>query len=259
VKESPEYAFSIEDSKSNAEKLRETIEECFSKGYLRKIWPRINDVKELIGRFDGDEKEGNWIKESLLGIDVAFDLLARSNDGNRYREFAFLQLFVPIERYVKDSNIIRKMGDCFYICKGKGLGYKIAWKVDNGSNYSNKYKSAISFVGGKYVFKTDNVSEKVCGETNFRVSSILIYKFGKENSSCHKWTEIYEKRNKIAHGEKCEILDEDFEKIIGFMNFFFDTYTDNVRWRDSPENLPNYAEQLAGAGFFVKTSRKGGR
>ncbi len=48
IKESPEYNFSPKVSKQNYEKFKETVKECFDRGYLRDIWSKIKEIEEKL-------------------------------------------------------------------------------------------------------------------------------------------------------------------------------------------------------------------
>ncbi len=75
-------------------------------------------------------------------------------------------------------------------------------------------------------------------DTNFLVSIVLIYKFGFENSSAQGWTKIYKARNeKAAHPKSSNVSIYDFDRILDFMLFFFDS--NNVNWRNPNQAFPD--------------------
>ena len=92
----------------------------------------------------------------------------------------------------------------------------------------NMVEWPISFENGKYILKhkqqplNKNFKLKRL-DTNFKVSSTLIFRFGNENSSVLNWTKIYTNRNKAAHYDpNNEITKSDIEEILDFIGYFSD-------------------------------------
>ncbi len=74
-------------------------------------------------------------------------------------------------------------------------------------------------------------------DTNFFVSSILIYKYGNQNSSIRNWTSVYTVRNEVAH-EGYIPKEVEMNWLLDFMLYFFDNSN------ESNANLDNGFEPI---------------
>ncbi|AHF13988.1 hypothetical protein BARVI_12125 [Barnesiella viscericola DSM 18177] len=246
IKESPEYVFPHSYSMSNACELLDSIKRCLNNGYLRDIFRKVKKIKELIeeNKYFYVDKENDKTQEILSSIDIAFDLLSKSNNNSEYRSYAYLQLFLVIEEYVKLSSVFCEMYDSLYLCRDNNAQYCILKdKEVKGKSFS--YNSVITMKSGTGHFVLEKgIYESRFLETNFLVSSLLIFKFSEENSSVYQWTKIYKVRNYAAHPKDAIITEEDFHRILTFMLYFFDPQ--NVKWRDPLQAFPrlSMADQL---------------
>lgn len=225
TKESPELLFPYEVSYGNYVALQKTINRCFEREYLQRIYPKIEQLKKLVKQYNyfGDETD------VMLGnIDVSFDLMSKSNEADEYNAYAYLQLFLVIEEYTNLSSVIDVTGDDLYLNKGTERYRILKDKVQTNSG-KYKYQAAISFNAGHYAL-TKGVYESRFVDTNFRVSSLLIYKFGECTSGVRNWTTIYTIRNsKAAHPKSEMVYNSEINQILDFMIFFFDE--NNANWR----------------------------
>lgn len=242
IKESPEFVFPTSYSENNINELCKLINICLNNGYLRQIYNKIKRIKELIHTsvFFEDREE-----EILGSIDVAFDLLSRSYDNNEFKAYSYLQLFLAIEEFVNSSILFDLTEKDLYLYNDK-IRYRILKdKKQNKENKDYSYDSIICMKNGQYVLKRGKYTNRFI-DTNFRVSTLLIFKFNKENSSVLNWTKIYLTRNKKAAHPKSELVTiNDFNMILDFMLFFFDESKSN--WREVNDAFPdvNPEEQLA--------------
>lgn len=230
IKESPEYTFPNSYSLSNAQEFIKSIEQSLNNSYLQDIYAKVTNVEKLIGN---SFLFGERNKEILTSIDIAYDLLAHSSNRGEYKAYAYLQLFLTIEEYVKSSSVSYLTNDGFYLYNGD-VSYRIL--KGNTDKADKWYDSKISLQNGHYVLKEGRYKNRII-DTNFKVSAILIYKFGSENSSVKEWTKIYTTRNNAAHPENSPICIQDFDRILDFMLFFFDP--DNIKWRDVSQAFPD--------------------
>ena len=178
---------------------------------------------------------GERTDEVLSSIDIAFDLLAKSDDRNEYKAYSFLQLFLAIEEYVKLPSVIDSSDTGLYLYNGNKRYRILKEKVITKTGVS--YDSKISMLNGHYCIKNGKYINRFF-DTNFLVSIVLIYKFGFENSSAQGWTKIYKARNeKAAHPKSSNVSISDFDRILDFMLFFFDS--NNVKWRNPNQAFPD--------------------
>lgn len=232
IKESPEFALSNSYSVCNANELSRCIIRCLKNGYLSKVYPKIRKIKELIRE---SQLYGEKTEEILSSIDIAYDLLAKSDNKNEYKAYSYLQLFLAIEEYVKLPSIIDYSDTGLYLYNGEKRYRILKDKVTTKSVVS--YDSKISMVNGRYCIKNDKYTNRFF-DTNFLVSAVLIYKFSQENSSAMNWTKIYKTRNeKAAHPKSSNVSVEDFHRILDFMLYFFDT--NNNKWRNPNQAFPD--------------------
>lgn len=239
IKESPEFALPNSYSVSNANELSLSITRCLNNGYLRDIYIKVKRIKELIS---GSFLYGERTEEILSSIDIAYDLLAKSDNRDEYKAYSYLQLFLAIEEYVKLPSVIDSSDTGLYLYNGE-MRYRILKdKVVTKSGVS--YDSKISMVNGHYCIKNDKYTNRFF-DTNFLVSAVLIYKFSQDNSAALGWTKIYKTRNeKAAHPKSSNVSVDDFDRILNFMLYFFDQK--NYKWRDSNQAFPDikFEDQL---------------
>lgn len=115
------------------------------------------------------------------------------------------------------------------------------------------YNAKISMDNGHYCIKESKYTTRFI-DTNFLVSAMLIYKFGKDNSSALKWTKIYQTRNDAAHPKEYTITIEDFDRIMDFMLYFFDE--SKAKWRRIEDAFPDVKIEDQLAALQNKFNRK---
>ena len=231
IKESPEFAFSNSYSVSNANELSHCITRCLNNGYLRDVYLKVKRIKELIRE---SSLYGERTEEILSSIDIAYDLLAKSDNRNEYRAYSYLQLFLAIEEYVKLPTVIDSSDTGLYLYNGE-MRYRILKdKVATKSGVS--YDSKISMDKGHYCIKSGKYTNRFF-DTNFLVSAVLIYKFSHENSAALGWTKICNARNEIAHPKRSNVSVGDFDRILNFMLYFFNPK--NNKWREPNQAFPD--------------------
>lgn len=239
IKESPEFSFPRNYSFSNANALLQCIIKCFRNGYLRDIYIKIKKVKDLINNFS---LYGERTEEILASIDIAYDLLAQSDNKTEYKAYSYLQLFLAIEEYVKLPSVIDSSDSGLYLYNGDKRYRILKDKVITKSGVS--YDSIITMINGHYCIRNGKYTNRFF-DTNFLVSTVLIYKFSQDNSSAWGWTKIYKARNeKAAHPKSSKVSIDDFNRILNFMLYFFDKK--NINWRNPNQAFPEikFEDQL---------------
>lgn len=240
IKESPEFAFPISYSHSNALEFCNNINYCLGNGYLRKIYTKIKRIKQLI-------KESNCFEEKtdeiLGGIDIAYDMLSKSNINKEYKVYSYLQLFKVIEDYVKNSALFDNTETDWYLYNGEKRYRVLKDGKKDGKN--TKYNSAIILNDTGHFILKQGKYECHYIETNYLVSALLIFKFSEESSGAYQWTKIYKLRNDCAHPNQVHIENIDFHRILEFMLVFFDE--SKAIWREVSDAFPDitFEENLA--------------
>lgn len=241
IKESPEYTFPASYSNSNAHELCDSITQCLDKGYLRSVYSKVKKIKELIQK---SQCFSNRTEEILGSIDIAYDLLSKSNAKQEYKAYSYLQLFLVIEEFVKSPTVFDTVEDGLYLYNGEQR-YRLL-KDKKTKDKAVTYNSAIMMKSGTghYALEKGKYEGRFI-DTNFLVSALLIFKYGEINSAAYQWTKIYKVRNDSAHPKEVNISSDDFYRILSFMLFFFDDT--KAKWRDVSDAFPDIDpnEQLA--------------
>lgn len=104
IKESPEYKFSNNFSIANYDALRENVQNCLKRSYLRDIDTKIKDIRRLFNINITD------LKKSVLNqLAVSYELLK----GGHF-EFAYISLYQTIE-LINDEYLDRDDNGVWYI------------------------------------------------------------------------------------------------------------------------------------------------
>lgn len=104
IKESPEYKFSNNFSIANYDALRENVQNCLKRSYLRDIDTRMKNIRRLFNINITD------LKKSILNqLDVSYELL---KDG--HFAFAYISLYQTIE-LINDEYLDRDDKGVWYI------------------------------------------------------------------------------------------------------------------------------------------------
>lgn len=214
VKEGPENSVDSSFTNNSIKNLINQLNKSFNLIFIRKTILKCNNI---LARLKHDETLHKLIESNF---EISINLLTQINKDKRFFNFAYLQLFQIIESIVSlEQNFIENddsfvIVDDIEVCVQKKSIDKAEWPI--------------SFKNGKYIiehreekFKKNNINLKRL-DTNFKVSTTLIFKFGNVNSSVLNWTIIYTTRNtKAAHyNSKNEITKNDIEKLIDFIDYF---------------------------------------
>lgn len=225
LKESPEMSMLSGYTQESISNLRRTIQNCLDKNFLKEVYVKIKQIKNLLNE---SNCFGEKTEELVGSIDVAFDLLVKGFDESEYFAYAYLQLFIIIENYANLNTVFKNTGDSLYLLNGTER-YRIL-KDRNENKGIVEYKSVINYNDNKsYILKRGSYKRPHI-ETSFLVSALLIFKFGESTSNVRNWGKIISIRNnKAAHPKKEEVTTKDIDMIIDFMSFFFDDK--NAKWR----------------------------
>jgi hypothetical protein len=196
LKESPELSIDPEFTKQLILCFVKTLEESLNLIFLKQIRSQLEKIKNLKFKNSYYIEFFNIIEND---IDISFELLCKTKISKKYFNYAYLQLFQLIENFISLESIFIE-GDNSYVIVNKE-------DVCVQKKYDDKITKSIKLTGnGKYEIIQDSLMLKNKYvptkrlDTNFKVSSVLIYKYGETNSSVKNWTNIYTTRNtKAAH------------------------------------------------------------
>ncbi len=205
IKESPDLSTDHEYSKNAINKMVSTISAAFKMSFLKKVYLKIEGIEKLI-TISNNDIESDFHIRLKSNLSIAFKLLVETKHSAKYFNYAYLQLFQIIEDFSNLSYVFKEETDVYVCVNDK--------EVLVQQTLSDKWESAISFKDGKYQLQRKEVHIKPEErsrrlDTNFKISAILIFRLGFENSSFLKWKDIYTIRNtKAAHFNLENNLDE---------------------------------------------------
>jgi len=164
-------------------------------------------------------------------------------------------LFLIIELFVSQEDIFLD-GENAYV---KVNDKEILVQQKSGA----KVEQSISMIDGKYKIQKSIInlkSEKQKArrlDTNFKVSALLIFRYGNENSSVKKWTSIYTNRNvKTAHyNDDAGIKFSDILDLLNFIHYLIDASNiklDNINKGLREKTIQESIEELKRSPFYKK-------
>lgn len=214
LKESPDLSTDAGYSRNAINKMASSVSNAFQMSFLKKVYLKMAEIEKQITVVNNEE-ESDFLLRLKNNLNVAFKLLIDTKISAKYFNYAYLQLFQIVEDFSKLSYVFKESSDSYVCVNDK--------EVLVQKTLYDKWESAISFDGGKYrlankIINT-NPKEKIRRlDTNYKVSAILIFRLGFENSSFLKWTDIYTNRNtKAAHFNIDDALNE--EAIFTLLDF----------------------------------------
>lgn len=215
IKESPENSINKNFTIKLINDFLITLEESIKMQFLKSAFASLNKIENNFKiLFNG---QNDLLSEIESYLNIAYQLLNNYRVHEKYLNYAYIQLFLIIELYVSQEYI--------FFCDENE-----AYVVLNSSQVFVQQKNgdecirAINFTkNGKYEIQKNSfkIVSKVRLDTNFKVSAILIFRFGNENSSVLNWTNIYKVRNnKAAHYDKDNtILTNELFDLLKFIEY----------------------------------------
>ena len=238
TKESPELSVDDSFTKKAIKEMKEQIDFCQKRAsFLIKISNELKSLKDIINVSNIFDSEKSETREKFSSnFNVTFDLLEKatqSKDFKKYFNYAYLQLFLCVEEFLKFKNIF-EYGDKCYV----NQNLKVAEKIDD-----KKWNSAIKFIEqdqnspSHYLYQIDCQNDRLNPrQTDFKMSSVLIFFFNEENSKFFDWPNIRDVRNrKAAHPEKAIVKKDEVLLLVNFLKHIFNS--DNMKLREQKEGL----------------------
>ena len=218
--ESEVDGFVFKDSSENVNQtirsLIDKIKLCGKKAYLLKpIYETFKNLKHNSSVLSESFK--NNIDKNLS---ICFELLVKSFQAPKYRNYAYLQLFLIVEEFIKEESVFEYGSNCYVI--SPNYRYLVLSKIDPTKKNSPS-KSALKFTeaNGHYHIEHSNYNRKV--DTNFIMSAILLFRYGLQTSGGEKWSKVYSIRNKKAAHPEIGIVDFlEINLLANFLGFIMD-------------------------------------
>jgi CheY-like chemotaxis protein len=207
--------------KDGFESIENSIEKLISSifigakraNFLKDIDQKFSNLRDLVSGnnhlndLDDENKKENNIKEDKIrktinsNIHLSFELLDTSYKlpyKQKHIAYSYLQLFLLIEDFV-NPNSLTKTTPVLYEENNQIFVQHTLKNICILQKQDNKKNLVKLFFDKKFKIASDIKIRYERIDTNFLVSSILIYKYGNENSSVENWTEVNKTRNKVAH------------------------------------------------------------
>lgn len=220
LKESPENTYDSDFINQSVLNMIQSLKNCLNMTFLKEVRTKLNQIKQLSKKNVVYE---NFFSSIESDLEISFELLINTKLSNEYFRYCYLQLFQIIENYVSNENVFIEGEESFVILKNQDICVqkRSSLKVERPLKLTKN---------GKYEIKHDQITIKNKYnptrrlDTNFKVSAVLIYKYGHVNSSVKKWTDLNKIRNtKAAHyNPDNEINSNDIFMLIDFISYFID-------------------------------------
>jgi DNA-binding NarL/FixJ family response regulator len=169
------------------------------------------------------------LKNSALGLSEAFknnmdknlsicmQLLVKSFQESKYRNYAYLQLFLIVEEFIKEESVFEYGSNCYVI--SPTYRYLVLSKTDP-TRKNSPSKSALKFVEANGHYHIEHSSYNRNLDTNFIMSAILLFRYGLQTSGGEKWSKVYSIRNKKAAHPEVGIVDfSEINLLVKFLLF----------------------------------------
>lgn len=220
LKENVENSQDINFTNSSIKSFVENINNAVSLVFLKDVYSKFITIKSNILELDSLTNVSSDIYISISNfLDISFNLLKQVLRNEKYLNYSFIQLFLIVELIASNELFIEENNDYVEVFCGED---KILIQQPNNSNlerairFSNNHKYELQNSSSK--------KDKVRLDVNFRISSILIFRLGFQNSSFLNWSTIRNNRNtKAAHFDKSNkdgyIEISDILEIIEFIEY----------------------------------------
>lgn len=207
--------------KDGSENIHQTINSLI--GYLKTTLTKSSWLKPVYKSFDKIKTNAkdlsHHFKVSLENnLSICFELLIKSFETEKYINYAYLQLFLIVEEFLKEDSVFESGNNCYVVTPS--LRYLVLSKKDPAEEDS-PYKSALKWANGHYKVGKSEYRRRI--DTNFIMSSILLFRNGLPTSGSENWSQIYSIRNKkAAHPEVGIVELEEVNMLSKFLEFILD-------------------------------------
>jgi CheY-like chemotaxis protein len=159
----------------------------------------VKEIKSVLKTSDFDDE----FKESILGhINLGYEIyiLFLKSKQNRYLDFAFLEFYFIVEALSQNNNVFNE--DVICTVYAGPIEYCIVKNYKKGiKNKPPQGEQALVF-NSNFKKGKSPVTRNI--DTYFKVSALLLYRYGLETSGEKYWTKLNNIRKNIAHANKKE-------------------------------------------------------
>ena len=191
--------------------------------FLKKSYNRINKLKKILKNQEYHKKNKfkDFYKSSIRNLEVSFEMLENVSKESKYLNYAYLQLFLIIEEYLSNDLFFVEGRKKSHVINNKHI--RVLEYVEEDRESYKYYNSSISYKNYKYSIVKEIIKFRKI-DVNYKMSAILIYRFGFSDSKVLKWKDILNLRNsKAAHaGGENAIIKNEIIMILDFIAFILD-------------------------------------
>lgn len=250
LKESINNSMDIQFSKRNIENALDLIKQSLRMKYLKRVCEKFDEIRALS---KNNPELNDFFKKIENDLEISYNLLTNTWRHQKYFNYAYLQLFLIIERFVNENKVFVE-GNKSYVVRQNGQNKLVQEKLEE-----NDVKNYIRYSKGIYE-EGEEIKNEPQGRlgTYFKVSAVLIHKYGNDSSDVKDWPEVNKIRNvRAAHYNKIRPLNQhDIFMILNFIKYFIDASNEkkgvkNLSWKDSKNFLKNNP-----GNFIIKKSKK---
>ncbi len=229
IKESPEMLISQNKTIKTINDLIGNIKKFLSSAVLLKKW--ISKLDNIEKKIQQDIYSTEFIEYYRDHTDIAFDFLERVEKNNEYIKYAYIELYLVLEKYLSEPYVFKHVSQkdtgMYYVMLPNGEQKKVAnYEKETEKSYKFHYQIVMDnkfFIQGEY----ERGEKSKYLDINFKMSAMLIFSFGNKSSNVKNWPQIVDNRNKksVAHsggGKNNPLKDEDITEIIEFMEYVLD-------------------------------------
>ena len=216
--------------------LRLIIEKGIIKAtILKDIANRFSNIIDVANK----SIESEEFKKSIISnLEISYKLLEESFITPKYINYSYLQLFLIAEEFLKQNFVFEEGHNCYVIDKDQRF---LVLKLKIGKE--DEFESAIHFVGGHYSIGQSNFTKKYLN-SNFKMSAVLLFKYGCSTSGAKDWTKIYKTRNeKAAHPEIGLVDLDEYRMLVSFLEYILDFNNCNPTDISHALTMPTLEEQ----------------
>ncbi|MBL0065537.1 MAG: hypothetical protein IPP38_11110 [Bacteroidetes bacterium] len=205
IKESPEFNYSIRETKRNYENFKYDVQKCFEKYYLRTIYTDIQKIKIQLAK---KAYTITFLNELNSQLDLAFEMIYHANSKVQFA-YAFVTLYLFIEAI--NNYFVSKVADDKW--EVEDSGHLLDWKWDNGA-YSNTSAEVTGYKPPEWQ-KFAGVYFQKWLKTDNNFIQTIYFLITKRNGFIHNDSGILDKKDSAGN-----YLNHDIYNPNGFLKLF---------------------------------------
>lgn len=186
MKESPEFGFSSEFSEQNYLRLKEEVERCFDRDFLKDVFLKIQKAKSIINKISDD----NFKNELSNQFDLFWNMVSKAQSETDFA-YAYVSLYLVIE--IINNFYYEQTSDKKWLIKETGNLLDWQWSKEQ-LKYDNTGTAVVGFNPPEWLKIAGLYFQKWSQTDNWYITSIY-HLIQKRNGFVHNDRTILEKRD----------------------------------------------------------------